>query len=69
MQSIPRIGKWTAKSALESALETISDECSVIIISADKENKVMKFWAANCTNMEANWLADNVKWEVMRGEL
>lgn len=69
MQSIPRIGKWTAKAALESALESVNEDNPLIIVTIDSEENTMKFWAANCTNMQANWLADNVKWEVLGGEL
>lgn len=69
MQNIPRIGKWTAKAALESAMETISDDATLMIVSIDSEESTMKFWAANCSNMQANWMADNVKWEVLGGQL
>lgn len=69
MESIPRIGKWTAKVALESALETVEDDYTIIVVCMDKEHNTMKFWAANCSNMEANWMADNVKAEVMGGAL
>lgn len=69
MKEIPRIGKWTAKAALEAAQEITHDEDSMIIVSINHEDNTMKFWTANCSNMQANWMADNVKWEVMGGAL
>jgi len=29
----------------------------------------MRYWTANCSNMEANWMADNIKDDVMGGRL
>lgn len=66
---IKRIGKWTAKAALESALESVTDDDSLVIVCIDKENNLMKYWAANATNMQVNWMADNLKFDVFGGSL
>lgn len=66
---ITRIGKWTSSSALEEALKVIGEEDAVIIVSVSNADQQMRYWAANCTNMMANWMADNIKDDVMRGQL
>lgn len=69
MAEIHRIGKWTAKAALEEALKMVDDEDPVIVINIAKEDKMMRYWTANATNMEVNWMADNVKAEIFLGRL
>jgi hypothetical protein len=66
---IKRIGKWTAKAALESALEIVQDEDSIVIVSVDADGNTMKYWSANTTNMQVNWMADNLKQDVFNGLL
>lgn len=66
---IKRIGKWTAKAALESALETVNDGDSMIIVTISPEDNMMRYWSANCTNMQVNWMADNLKFDVFGGGL
>lgn len=69
MENIPRIGKWTAQAALESAMEMSSDEDALMVVAICKEDNTMRFWTANCSNMQANWMADNIKFELMGGQL
>lgn len=69
MAEIHRIGKWTAKAALEEALKMVDDEDPVIVINIAREDKMMRYWTANATNMEVNWMADNVKAEIFLGRL
>jgi alkaline phosphatase len=66
---IKRIGKWTAKAALEAALEDCKDDDTLIIVTIDHEDQTMKYWSANATNMQVNWMADNIKMDVFQGAL
>jgi hypothetical protein len=69
MSIVGRIGKWTSKAALEEALQQVNDEDPVIVVSISKTDQQMRYWTANCNNMEANWMADNIKDDVMGGRL
>lgn len=69
MAEIHRIGRWTAKAALEEALKNLTDDDAVLIIALSEKEKMMKYWCANCTNMQVNWMADNVKSELFSGKL
>jgi hypothetical protein len=69
MSIVARIGKWTSKAALEEALLQVNDEDPVIVVSISRTDQQMRYWTANCTNMEANWMADNIKDDVMGGRL
>jgi len=66
---IKRIGKWTSKVALEEALPHIGEEDPIIIVTISRADQQMRYWTANCTNMEANWMADNIKDDVMGGRI
>lgn len=66
---ITRIGKWTSSSALDEALKVVGEDDAIIIVSISKSDKQMRYWTANCNNMEANWMADNIKDDVMGGRL
>lgn len=66
---IKRIGKWTAKAALEAALEAIDDEDSLVVVCIDHKENMMKYWSANVTNMQVNWMADNLKYDIFNGRL
>lgn len=61
MKEIPRIGKWTSKVALEEALAAIEENDPVIVVTLSEKESVMRYWTANATNMQVNWMADNVK--------
>ena len=69
MSIVGRIGKWTSKAALEEALQQVNDEDPVMVVSISRTDNQMRYWAANCNNMEANWMADNIKDDVMGGRL
>ena len=69
MSIVGRIGKWTSKAALEEALLQVNDEDPVIVVSISRTDNQMRYWTANCNNMEANWMADNIKDDVMGGRL
>ena len=69
MSIVGRIGKWTSKAALEEALQQVNDEDPVMVVSISRTDQQMRYWTANCTNMEANWMADNIKDDVMGGRL
>lgn len=66
---VTRIGKWTTKAALESAMEQLHDDDSLIIVAICQDDGMMKYWSANATNMQANWMADNVKADILMGSL
>lgn len=66
---IKRIGKWTSKAALEAALEAVSDEDALVIVVIDHKENMMKYWAANVNNMQVNWMADNLKFDVFDGRM
>ena len=65
-QDVPRIGKWTTTVALEEALKIVGEDDPMILAVIDRKDKTIKYWSANATNMEANWMADNIKHDVMR---
>lgn len=67
--NVTRIGRWTTKSALESALEQVHDDDSLIIISICHEDNTLRFWNANTTNMQVNWMVDSVKADLFFGNL
>jgi hypothetical protein len=69
MSIVGRIGKWTSKAALEEALQQVNDEDPVMVVSISRTDQQMRYWTANCNNMEANWMADNIKDDVMGGRL
>jgi hypothetical protein len=69
MSIVGRIGKWTSKAALEEALLQVNDEDPVMVVSISRTDNQMRYWTANCSNMEANWMADNIKDDVMGGRL
>jgi uncharacterized ParB-like nuclease family protein len=69
MSIVGRIGKWTSKAALEEALQQVGDEDPVMVVSISRTDNQMRYWTANCNNMEANWMADNIKDDVMGGRL
>jgi hypothetical protein len=69
MSIVGRIGKWTSKAALEEALQQVNDEDPVMVVSISRTDNQMRYWTANCNNMEANWMADNIKDDVMGGRL
>lgn len=69
MSIVGRIGKWTSKAAIEEALQQVSDEDPVMVVSISRTDNQMRYWTANCSNMEANWMADNIKDDVMGGRL
>jgi uncharacterized ParB-like nuclease family protein len=69
MSIVGRIGKWTSKTALEEALQQVGDEDPVMVVSISRTDNQMRYWTANCNNMEANWMADNIKDDVMGGRL
>ena len=69
MSIVARIGKWTSKAALEEALQQVNDEDPVMVVSISRTDQQMRYWTANCNNMEANWMADNIKDDVMGGRL
>jgi hypothetical protein len=69
MSIVGRIGKWTSKAALEEALLQVNDEDPVMVVSISRTDNQMRYWTANCNNMEANWMADNIKDDVMGGRL
>ncbi len=69
MSIVGRIGKWTSKAALEDALQQVGDEDPVMVVSISRTDQQMRYWTANCNNMEANWMADNIKDDVMGGRL
>jgi hypothetical protein len=69
MSIVGRIGKWTSKAALEEALQQVNDEDPVMGVSISRTDQQMRYWTANCNNMEANWMADNIKDDVMGGRL
>jgi uncharacterized ParB-like nuclease family protein len=69
MSIVGRIGKWTSKAALEEALQQVGDEDPVMVVSISRTDQQMRYWTANCNNMEANWMADNIKDDVMGGRL
>lgn len=64
---IKRIGRWTAMSAIESAKEDLKDDDSLLIVAITKDDQVMKYWCANSTNMQVNWMVDNVKSDIIFG--
>jgi hypothetical protein len=66
---IRRIGRWTTISALEAAREELKDEDTLLIVAITKEDQMMKYWSANATNMQVNWMVDNVKSDIMFGSL
>lgn len=66
---IKRIGRWTAMAALEAAREDLDDEDTLLIIAVTKDDQTMKYWSANATNMQVNWMVDNVKMDVFTGAL
>jgi len=65
---IKRIGRWTAQVALEEAAKVVKDGDPLIIVSISKEDATMRFWAADVTNMQVNWMVDNIKADVMSGK-
>jgi len=69
MSIVGRIGKCTSKAALEEALQQVNDEDPVMVVSISRTDQQMRYWTANCNNMEANWMADNIKDDVMGGRL
>jgi hypothetical protein len=69
MSIVGRIGKWTSKAAIEEALQHVGDEDPVVIVSISRSDQQMRYWTANSTNMEANWMADNIKDDIMGGRL
>ena len=69
MSIVGRIGKWTSKAALEEALQQVGDEDPVMVVSISRTDQQMRYWTANCNIMEANWMADNIKDDVMGGRL
>ena len=69
MSIVGRIGKWTSKAALEEALQQVGDDDPVMVVSISRTDNQMRYWTANCNNMEANWMADNIKDDVMGGRL
>jgi uncharacterized ParB-like nuclease family protein len=69
MSIVGRIGKWTSKAALEEALQQVGDDDPVMVVSISRTDQQMRYWTANCNNMEANWMADNIKDDVMGGRL
>ena len=69
MSIVGRIGKWTSKAALEEALQQVNDEDPVMVVSISRTDQQMRYWTANCNNMDANWMADNIKDDVMGGRL
>lgn len=69
MSIVGRIGKWTSKAALEEALQQVGDEDPVMVVSISRTDNQMRYWTANCNNMEANWMADNIKDDVMGGRI
>lgn len=62
---IKRIGRWTTHVALDEARANLGDEDALLIVAIGKEDQMMKYWAANVNNMQVNWMADNVKADVM----
>lgn len=66
---IRRIGRWTTISALEAAREELKDEDTLLIVAITEEDQMMKYWSANATNMQVNWMVDNVKSDIMFGSL
>lgn len=66
---IKRIGRWTAMSALDAAKEELTDDDTLVVIAITKEDSMMKYWSANATNMQVNWMADNVKADIMFGSM
>jgi hypothetical protein len=64
---IKRIGRWTSQSALEEAAKVVQVGDPLIIVSIGKEDGMMKYWAADATNMQVNWMADNIKADVLFG--
>lgn len=66
---ITRIGKWTSKVALEEALKHVNDEDPLVVISISRSDQNMRYWTANANNMEVNWMADNMKHDVLEDRL
>ena len=56
-------------SALDAAKEELTDDDTLVVIAITKEDSVMKYWSANATNMQVNWMADNVKADIMFGSM
>ena len=65
-QDIPRIGKWTSTVALEEALKIVGEDDPVIVVAISRSDQMIRYWSANANNMEACWMADNVKADVMK---
>lgn len=66
---IKRIGRWTTISALEAAKEELGDDDTLLIVAITQKDSMMKYWSANATNMQVNWMADNVKADVLMGSM
>lgn len=66
---IARIGKWTTRVALEEALRNVGEDDPIIIVTISRQDNQMRYWSANANNMEANWMADNIKDDIMGGRL
>lgn len=66
---ITRIGKWTSKVALEEALKHVNDEDPIVVVAISRTDQNMRYWTANANNMEVNWMADNMKHDVLEDRL
>lgn len=67
MAKIHRIGKRTSRDVLEEVLEQVSDEDPILVISLTSDLATMRWWSANSTNMQANWMLDNAKMDIFFG--
>jgi hypothetical protein len=69
MAEIHRIGKWTALSALDEATKACKDNDTLLIVSIDNEEGMMRYWVANATNMQVVWITECIKADTMNGRL
>lgn len=67
MAEIHRIGRWTSKAALEEAEKHVEDDDPIVIISLTKDMATMRCWSASSTNMQVNWMLDNMKMDIFFG--
>ena len=55
--------------ALEEALKHVSDEDPLVVVAISRTDQNMRYWTANANNMEVNWMADNMKHDVLEDRL